>query len=95
MLLTEQCSRISELIEPVHVLAGFEKGKVFLCISCGYKEDTYLNASKNIDRAGRAQKACGGAAIGVICEAGTSGLAFSQISNPFALATGGRQHRNT
>ena len=53
------------------------KGKVFLCLSCGHKEDADVNASKNIDRAGRARRACGDAPIGVICEAGTSSLALS------------------
>ena len=53
------------------------KGKVFLCLSCGHKEDADVNASKNIDRAGRARRACGDAPIGVICEAGTSSSAWS------------------
>lgn len=53
------------------------KGKVFLCLSCGHKEDADVNASKNINRAGLARRACGDAPIGVICEAGTSSLALS------------------
>ena len=50
------------------------KGKVFLCLNCGHKEDADVNAAKNIDRAGRAQRACGDANISSICEAGTSSL---------------------
>ena len=53
------------------------KGKVFLCLSCGYKEDADVNAAKNINMAGRAQRACGDAPVGVVCEAGTSSLALS------------------
>ena len=53
------------------------KGKVFLCLSCGYQEDADVNASKNIDRAGRARRACGDVPVGAIWESGTSSLALS------------------
>jgi len=44
------------------------EGNVFLCLDCGHKEDTDVNASENIDRTGRARRAYGDAPIGVVCE---------------------------
>lgn len=52
------------------------RGKQFLCLNCGHTEDADVNASRNIDRAGRAQRACGDVPIGAVSEAGTSHLAL-------------------
>ena len=60
------------------------KGKNFVCLNCGYMEDADKNAAKNIEmkgknnkivdrnRAGRAQRDCGGFALKQTCEAVTS-----------------------
>jgi putative transposase len=50
------------------------RGKVFLFLNCGHKEDADTNASKNINRAGLARRACGDMAVGLIDEARTSNL---------------------
>ena len=49
--------------------------KHFECLNCGHIDDADINASKNIDRAGRAQRDCGGVDIGQAFEAVTSGIA--------------------
>jgi putative transposase len=51
------------------------KGKLFLCLSCGHKEDADINAAKNINRAGQAQRDCGAIAVKRGYEAITSSCA--------------------
>ena len=51
------------------------KKKFFECKNCGHTDDADINASKNIDRAGRAQRDCGGVINGSAFEAVTSRIA--------------------
>jgi len=51
------------------------KDKCFKCLSCGYEEDADVNAAKNINRAGRAQRDCGDSIMRSVCEAVTSSCA--------------------
>jgi putative transposase len=51
------------------------KKKFFECLNCGHTDDADKNASKNIDRAGRAQRDCGGVITRSSFEAVTSRIA--------------------
>ena len=51
------------------------KKKFFKCLNCGHTDDADKNASKNIDRAGRAQRDCGGVITRSSFEAVTSRIA--------------------
>ena len=82
---TEWSGGYLELVNPKHTSTRCSnclyndkenrKGKTFECLNCGFREDADKNASLNIDRAGRAQRDCGGIVSRQAIESVTSSFA--------------------